>query len=191
MAAHIKLVVGLGNPGAKYDKTRHNVGFWFIDALADRYTVTLRPQKKLGAELAQADLGRGSVWLMKPTSFVNQSGRSVRGVADYYGIATDEILVAYDDLELKPGQARIRLGGGHGGHNGMRDLKRHLRGECARLRLGIGRPAEKAKVAGWVLSRPTRRDQDAIDLVMDEALDLVPDLADGAWDQALERFGSS
>lgn len=189
MAAHIKLLVGLGNPGSKYEKTRHNVGFWFIDALANRYATSLRAQKKLGAELAQADLGRSSVWLMKPTSFVNESGRAVRSVADYYGIAADEILVAYDDLELKPGEARIRLGGGHGGHNGVRDIKRHLRGDCVRLRLGIGRPAEKSKVSGWVLSRPGRQDQDAIDGVLTDALELVPDLVAGVWDSALDRFG--
>lgn len=189
MTAETKLVVGLGNPGAKYDKTRHNVGFWFIDALTERYAVTLRPQKKLSAALGQADLGSGPVWVMKPTTYVNVSGRAVRAVADYYGLAPAQILVAYDDLELKPGRARIKIGGGHGGHNGMRDIMRHLSGDqCARLRLGIGRPAEKSKVAGWVLSRPPRNDQNAIDQVLNEALDCVPDLAAGNWDRVLEQF---
>ena len=146
------LIVGLGNPGSNYNQTRHNAGFWFLNALYK--DAGFRVQAKLSAEICRTRLFERDCILAKPTVFMNLSGQAVRAVMDYYRIATDNLLVAYDELDLPPGTVRLKHGGGHGGHNGMRDIFRHLDNtDFMRLRIGIGHPGFKDAVTSYVLSR--------------------------------------
>ena len=148
------LIVGLGNPGPKYAETRHNAGFWFLESLLDEAGVGLKAQSSLPAECARASWHGRDLVLARPTTFMNHSGQAVRALVDYYEIAADQILVAYDELDLPPGVARLKAGGGHGGHNGIRDMIRHLgTPDFLRLRIGIGHPGNKDAVTRYVLSR--------------------------------------
>ena len=141
------MIVGLGNPGARYAETRHNAGFWFLDRVADLAGARLRPQSKLKADVARSRLHGIDCLLVKPQTFMNHSGQAVRAVMDYYGVGSDSLLVAYDELDLPPGTARLKAGGGHGGHNGMRDIFRHLPDhDFLRLRIGIGHPGHRDAV---------------------------------------------
>ena len=174
----IQCVVGLGNPGAKYEGTRHNAGFWFVDALARSYGAAMRSEGKFSGELARVDTPSGDCWLLKPTTFMNHSGRSVAALCNFYKIAPARLLVAYDELDLDPGVVRLKTGGGHGGHNGMRDICAALGSrDFHRLRIGIGHPGHKEAVVGHVLSRPGKAEQQAIDAGLDEAMRV--------WDQVL------
>ncbi len=151
-------LVGLGNPGADYLRTRHNAGFWFIDALAQQLGARFGVESKLHAETAKASIGGQSVLLLKPTTFMNKSGIAVASALRYYKIAPDEMLVAHDELDLPPGTTRLKFDGGHGGQNGLRDIIAHLGdGKFHRLRVGIGHPGHKDKVTGWVLGRAARK----------------------------------
>ena len=150
------LIVGLGNPGPKYSETRHNAGFWFLDALAHIEGVQFKAQSKLHAETARLRMSGHHCILARPTTFMNHSGQAVRAVMDYYKVTAADLLVAYDELDLPPGVARLKQGGGHGGHNGMRDIFRHTSDhEFLRLRIGIGHPGSKDAVTPFVLGRPT------------------------------------
>lgn len=159
----IKLVVGLGNVGAEYKDTRHNAGFWFVDELADRFGVTWMHDKKF-----HGDVGRGMVFgqdvrFIKPTTLMNRSGMAVVPYAKFYGIQPHEIWVAHDELDIGAGSLRLKKGGGHGGHNGLKDITPHIGADFWRLRVGIGRPAHSSQVSGWVLSKPTSDDRMSID----------------------------
>ncbi|MFT4243727.1 MAG: aminoacyl-tRNA hydrolase [Acidovorax sp.] len=151
----IKLFVGLGNPGPDYEATRHNAGFWFIDALARELKATLVPERSYWGLAARVNVQGQSVWLLEPQTFMNLSGKSVAALARFFKIAPDEILVAHDELDMPPGQVKLKRGGGHGGHNGLRDIHAQLgSADYWRLRIGIGHPGVKAEVIHWVLKKP-------------------------------------
>jgi PTH1 family peptidyl-tRNA hydrolase len=176
------LIVGLGNPGAQYSQTRHNAGFWFVDALHRSAAggAGFRSQAKVAAEVCKASIFERQCILAKPTVFMNHSGQSVRALMDYYKVPVNNVLVAYDDLDLPPGTARLKAGGGHGGHNGLRDIFRHLEDTgFLRLRLGIGHPGSKAAVTGFVLSRPTAEQEQEMMQAIGEAVRVMPDLLAG------------
>jgi PTH1 family peptidyl-tRNA hydrolase len=173
MASSIKAIVGLGNPGPRYFETRHNVGFWFVDALASRCRETFRVESRLQGELAAARLGSQRCWLFKPGTFMNLSGQAVVALASYYKLAADELLIVYDDIDLPPGVARFKSGGGHGGHNGLRDVHRHLGNDYQRLRIGVGHPGHKDEVVDYVLRRPRAQQQQDIETAIECSLDLI------------------
>ncbi len=172
----LKLIVGLGNPGREYARTRHNAGWWFVDALAARSHGSWRQDAKQHTELARIAIADTELWLLKPTSFMNRSGAPVAAVANFYRIAPAEILVVHDEIDLPPGVARLKQGGGHGGHNGLRDVIAHIGADFWRLRLGVGHPGSKDLVLDAVLDRPTPAEQQAIDEALARALEIVPEL---------------
>ena len=151
----IKLFVGLGNPGPEYADTRHNAGFWWIDALAQELKLTLQPERSYFGLVARANLDGQSLWLLQPQTFMNLSGKSVGALARFFKILPEEILVVHDELDLPPGQIKIKRGSSHAGHNGLRDIHAQLgTGDYWRLRIGIGHPGNKAEVVNWVLKKP-------------------------------------
>src|SRR6478752_8301205 len=173
--AALRLIVGLGNPGAEYLRTRHNAGFWFIDALAQRENARFGFEGKLLAETAKIHMDGQTLWLLKPTTFMNKSGSAVNAALRYYKIEPEEMLVAHDELDLPPGTARLKFDGGHGGQNGLRDIMAHLGdGAFHRLRLGIGHPGDRDRVTSWVLGRPGVADEDAILGAVGASLDVLP-----------------
>jgi PTH1 family peptidyl-tRNA hydrolase len=173
-------IVGLGNPGQKYAETRHNAGFWFLDRLARQSGATFRLQSKFHAETAKTRLHGQECILVKPTTFVNDSGQAVRSVLDYFNVPAEHLLIAYDELDLPPGVARLKLGGGHGGHNGMRDVFRHTNNQdFIRLRIGIGHPGRKELVTPYVLSRPRPDEQGLINHVISLAESVMADVLSG------------
>jgi PTH1 family peptidyl-tRNA hydrolase len=167
----IQLVVGLGNPGPEYTKTRHNAGVWFVEELASRYNISLRPEKKYLGLYGKGLIGDEVVHLLVPTTFMNRSGQSVAPLANFFRIPVDNILVAHDELDMEPGVCKIKKGGGHGGHNGLRDIISCLANnkEFYRLRIGIGHPGHRDRVTGHVLGKAPAIDQDKIDQAIDEA----------------------
>lgn len=173
------LIVGLGNPGSEYSRTRHNAGFWFIDALAERTGAMFKFDARFKGEIARASISGSAVWLLKPQTFMNESGQSVGACASYYKIIPHATLVAHDELSLAPGKLGVKSGGGHGGHNGLRDISRHFSGETTRLRIGIGRPRHSDDVAAYVLSTPRRTEQDQIDPAIDAAIAAIDELVSG------------
>ncbi|MDJ0794920.1 MAG: aminoacyl-tRNA hydrolase, partial [Woeseiaceae bacterium] len=140
MTKPIRIIAGLGNPEGKYERTLHNAGFWFVDELARKYGGSFRYEKKFDADYCRINLHGEDVWLVKPQSYMNCSGRPIRGVLDYYRLRTNELLVAHDEIDLSPGTVRLKEGGGHGGHNGLRDIIKHCGNDFLRLRLGVGHP---------------------------------------------------
>lgn len=170
--SQIKLIVGLANPGAKYEDTRHNAGEWFINELARQYNVTLKEEAKYFGEVAKINTQQGEVRLLVPTTFMNLSGKSVGALANFYRINADEILIAHDELDLPPGVAKIKQGGGHGGHNGLKDIISALgnNNNFYRVRIGIGHPGHKDLVASYVLGKPSPTDQPLINSAIDEAV---------------------
>lgn len=183
-----RLIVGLGNPGPRYAETRHNAGFWFVDRLAVERGGTFRAESRFEGEVARLMTGGTTCLLLKPLTFMNKSGSAVQKLAAFHRIAPEEILVAHDDLDLPAGTARLKAGGGHGGHNGLRDLHRHIGADYARLRIGIGHPGVREAVIGYVLERPSRDEEAAMRRAIDLALGSVDDLVSGAWDQAVRRL---
>jgi PTH1 family peptidyl-tRNA hydrolase len=178
--AGLFLIVGLGNPGPKYSQTRHNAGFWFLDALHNSVDSRFRLQSKVSAEICRTRLyGRDCIFA-KPTVFMNHSGQAVRALVDYYRVSAENLLIAYDDLDLPPGTIRLKKGGGHGGHNGMRDVFRHLDDtDFMRLRIGIGHPGFKDAVTGYVLSRAPADQEKLIMHTIGDAIAVLPDLLAG------------
>jgi PTH1 family peptidyl-tRNA hydrolase len=178
--AGLFLIVGLGNPGSKYSQTRHNAGFWFLDALHNSVDSGFRSQSKVSSEICRARLfGRDCIFA-KPTVFMNHSGQAVRALVDYYRVSVENLLIAYDDLDLPPGTIRLKKGGGHGGHNGMRDVFRHLDNtDFMRLRIGIGHPGFKDAVTGYVLSRAPADQEKLIMHTIGDAIAVLPDLLAG------------
>ena len=178
-----RLIVGLGNPGSEYEDNRHNLGFWFVDRLASQLKVTLSPQGKFFGRVGRLD----DLWLLQPTTFMNRSGQAVVALARFYKILPDEILVVHDELDLQPGSIRLKLGGGNGGHNGLKDIQAHLTvPDFWRLRLGIGHPGNKAEVVNFVLKPPRKEEQDAIDRAIDCALDVMPAVLAGNMPEAMK-----
>ena len=165
----LKLIAGLGNPGERYSATRHNAGFWFIDRLARRAGVALTQQNKFHGEVAKARLGAHEVWLLKPQTFMNESGNALRALAAFYKIEANEILVAHDEVDLPAGTVRLKHGGGHGGNNGLRSICAHLGHDFTRLRIGVGRPPKGGDMTAHVLGRPGAAEQRVLDDALIEA----------------------
>lgn len=185
----LKLLVGLGNPGPEHAGTRHNAGFWFVDAVAASFEGRLAPDGKLSGESGRAVIAGRPVWLLKPATFMNASGRSLAAALRYWKLEPDQCLVAHDDIDLPPGTARLKFDGGHGGQNGLRDIMRHLgHGRFHRLRLGIGHPGHKDRVTPWVLGRPGREDEAAIRRALDDALAVLPLAVAGDFNEAMKRL---
>jgi PTH1 family peptidyl-tRNA hydrolase len=181
----IKLFVGLGNPGPEYAATRHNAGSWCLDALARQLKVTLSMEKAYHGLVARAEAQGQTLWLLQPQTFMNLSGKSVAALARFYKITPQEILVAHDELDIAPGQAKLRFAGSHAGHNGLRDIHAQLGSDAYwRLRLGIGHPGHKAEVVNWVLKRPPLDERIAIDQCIDRCLTAFPAFVSGAMDKA-------
>jgi PTH1 family peptidyl-tRNA hydrolase len=181
----IKLFVGLGNPGPEYEATRHNAGFWWIDALARELKVSLVPDRSYYGFVGRTTLNNQSIWLLQPQTFMNLSGKSVAALARFFKIAPEEILVAHDELDVLPGQVKMKLGGSHAGHNGLRDIHAQLgSAEYWRLRLGIGHPGVKADVAHWVLKKPSQDDHALIEEAIARSLKAVPAMLAGDMDKA-------
>jgi peptidyl-tRNA hydrolase, PTH1 family len=190
-ALPLKLIVGLGNPGAQYARTRHNAGWWFVDALLGQRHGTWRHEAQQHADLARVRIDDCELWLAKPTAFMNRSGAPVGALARFYRIEPQEILIVHDDIDLPPGVARLKHGGGHGGHNGVRDVIAHLGADFWRLRLGVGHPGSKDRVLDAVLDRPTQSEQQVIDAAMQRGLEAVPELLRGGAQKAMNRLHSS
>jgi peptidyl-tRNA hydrolase, PTH1 family len=177
----LKLIVGLGNPGTEYSRTRHNAGFQFVDELAVRHDAVFRSEPRHRAELARARIGDAEVWLLKPMSYMNHSGDPVRSVASFYKVPLESILVAYDELDFPAGVVRLKLGGGAAGHNGMRDVISQMGDGFWRLRIGIGHPGDRAQVLDYVLGRSGAADAALIREALAAAVDAIPILlAEGA-----------
>jgi len=171
----IKLIVGLQNPGSAYAQTRHNAGRWFVDALAERYCLLFKTDKKLHGELATVDIGSVSLKALLPLEFMNHSGLSVRAVCQFYRIEPHEVLVAHDELDLPVGRIKLKTGGGHGGHNGLRDIICQLGStDFHRMRVGIGHPGHKTLVLDYVLGKPSGADRELITESIDRAAILMP-----------------
>jgi len=174
------LIFGLGNPGPGYAETRHNAGFWFLDRLAQIANVGFKLQSKLSSELVRVSLHDTDCILAKPTTAMNHSGQAVRAVMDYYRISADSLVVAYDELDLPPGVARLKQGGGHGGHNGLRDIFRHtVDHDFLRLRIGIGHPGSKDAVTAYVLSRASAAQERLMRDSISQAADIMPRVLSG------------
>jgi len=185
----IRLFVGLGNPGPEYEATRHNAGFWFIDALADQLGARLVPERGYQALAARVNRPEGPVWLLEPMTFMNRSGFSVATLARFFKIEPKQILVVHDELDLQPGQVKLKFGGSSGGHNGLKDIHGQLGTlDFWRLRLGIGHPGIKAEVVNWVLKKPSPDHRDAIDKSIEQSLTAVDLLIAGEMDRALQKI---
>lgn len=192
MTHGIKLIVGLGNPGPEYDMTRHNAGALFVERLAAAHNQALRPEKQFFGLTGRLTINGQDVRLLIPTTFMNRSGQAVAAIAGFYRITPEEILVAHDELDLPPGVVKCKKGGGHGGHNGLRDTIASLGNNNGfhRLRLGIGHPGHSSQVTGYVLGRAPKDEQQALDACIDEALREVPGMLVGDWTRVMQRLHS-
>ncbi len=187
----IRLVVGLGNPGPRYQDTRHNAGFWFVDLLSRRHGGRLRNESKFHGLLDRLHIGGFDVRLLQPLTFMNRSGLSVSALVRYLDIPPDEILVVHDELDLPPGQVRLKQGGGHAGHNGLRDIMNALGSrDFWRLRVGIDHPGDRGQVVDYVLHLPGRDEARAIEDGLEEAADAVPDILAGRFGQVMNSLHS-
>lgn len=190
--SEIKLIVGLGNPGDKYTDTRHNAGEWLVERLARRFNVSLNPENKFFGKTVRTLLNGKEVRLLVPTTFMNLSGKAVGALASFYRIKPEEILVIHDELDLPPGTAKLKQGGGHGGHNGLKDIVAQLgnKNNFYRLRIGIGHPGHRDLVAGYVLNKPSPADRNALEKVLDEATDCVEMIFRDGMIKATNRLNS-
>lgn len=188
MSNSIRIIAGLGNPGEKYQRTLHNAGFWFVDALANEYGGSFRYDKKFDADCCKIDLQGEEIWLVKPQSFMNLSGGPIRSVIDYYRLGVGNLLVAHDEIDLPPGTTRLKMGGGHGGHNGLRDIIQHCGPDFVRLRLGVGHPGDKSLVTDYVLKRGSADVERAIEENISEAVKIMPMLIDEGLNAATKAL---
>lgn len=187
MSNPISLIVGLGNPGSQYEHTRHNAGFWFVDQLARNSNSDLKPDKKFFGDFAQIHIGRHEIKLLKPMLFMNRSGQAVASLANFYKIKPENILVAHDELDFPVGKIRLKQGGGHGGHNGLRDIIAQLgSSNFMRLRIGIDHPGHSSLVTGYVLGKPTSDDRIAIEASIESAIAVTELLAGGEIQKATQ-----
>lgn len=188
--SNIKLIVGLGNPGAEYERTRHNAGFDFVEALARQHNQPLKAESKFFGLTARIDVNGSDIRLLNPSTFMNRSGQSVGAIAKFYKIEPEEILVAHDELDLAPGIARLKQGGGHGGHNGLRDIIASLGNNknFYRLRLGVGHPGNAKQVVGYVLKKAPQSEQTLIDDAIYESTRVLGDVAKGEWNNAMKEL---
>ena len=188
----MKLIVGLGNPSKEYEQTRHNAGFWFIDELAWQWKVSLKEDKKYFGEVARVSRAEGDVWLLKPLTFMNLSGKAVGALAQFYKIKPEEILVVHDELDISCGRIRLKRGGGNGGHNGLKDIQAKLgTADFYRLRLGIDHPGDKALVSAYVLNKPSAEDKQKIDEAIGKSLQGLSLIMEGKWEEATRFLHSN
>ena len=192
MSTTIKLLVGLANPGPEYAHTRHNAGQWYLNQLASQENIQLKAEAKFFGLTGRIQFAGNDIRLLVPTTFMNLSGKSVAAMANFYRIKPEEILVAHDELDIPPGIAKFKLGGGHGGHNGLRDIISKLGNNknFYRLRIGIGHPGDKNRVSGFVLGKAPRAEQDLIDQSIDEAARCTPILGQDGLAKAMNRLHS-
>jgi peptidyl-tRNA hydrolase, PTH1 family len=187
----LKVIVGLGNPGSKYTETRHNAGFWFVDEAARHYSGRFGVEKKFHGEAAKITVDGSDIWLLKPDTFMNRSGLAVKSLLSFYRFTAEQLLVAHDEIDLPPGTAKLKTGGGHGGHNGLRDIINQLgTKDFHRLRIGVGHPGSKDQVVDYVLHNASRDDRILIDRDIDDAVSILPDLAAGAFERAMQTLHS-
>jgi len=186
LESNIRLIVGLGNPGRKYEKTRHNAGFWWVDAIAGRGRASWSKQTRFSANTAKVDVEGREFWLLKPETYMNESGRSVASFTHFHRIEPAEMLVVHDELDLPPGTVKLKKGGGTGGHNGLTDIVEALdTKDFWRLRIGIGHPGHKDLVADYVLHKASGDEQALIDPAFDRSLDVMPWIAKGRMTDAM------
>ena len=188
MATHLTIIAGLGNPEARYERTLHNAGFWFVDELARRDGLQFKYEKRFDADICRIKIAGGDVWLAKPQSYMNLSGGPVRALLDYYRLSAEHLLVAHDEIDLPPGTVRLKLGGGHGGHNGLRDLIQHCGRDFMRLRLGVGHPGHKDQVTGYVLKKASSDVESEILGNVDDAADVMSILAESGLNAAMKKL---
>ena len=190
--SQVTAIIGLGNPGAEYDATRHNAGFWLVDAIARSTHAELRPEKKFFGHYTKVRLGDHELHLLNPATFMNRSGAAVAALCQFFKLTPDNLLVAHDELDLPPGQARYKTGGGHGGHNGLRDIISALgdQKQFHRVRIGIGHPGEARQVTNYVLGRPGKSEQEAIVRALDECIATLPLALAGDWSKAMNQLHS-
>ncbi len=186
----IKLIVGLGNPGEQYMYTRHNAGFWFVQHIAQQFNIELAPDKKFHGVTGRGQVHGHDVRLLLPLTFMNKSGQSVVPMVNYFNIANDELLIAHDELDIPAGSIKLKTAGGHGGHNGLRDITPHIGNDFHRLRVGIGHPGHKSKVTGHVLSKAGNDEQIAIDSALSAAFEALPLLLAGDIEKARSQINS-
>lgn len=187
-ATAIQLIVGLGNPGREYESTRHNAGFWLVDELARRHGGALRLEPRFRAEVGRARLAGRELWLVKPQEFMNNSGRVTAAIASFYKIPPAAILVAHDELDLPPGDLRLKLGGGAGGHNGLKDLIAHAGEGFWRLRIGVGHPGSRELVTPWLLGRLGASERAPIEASIPAAADIIPVLLEQGAERAMQQL---
>lgn len=188
----IKLIVGLGNPGREYEGTRHNAGFWWLDDFAQAHRIAFKAESKFHGLAARGMLQGHEIFLLKPQTFMNVSGRAVGALVQFYKIEAAQILVVHDELDLPPGSAKLKLGGGHGGHNGLKDIIAHLgTRDFWRLRIGIGHPGDRAEVANFVLNAPRREEEELIRQAMQRAQDVAHLITEGKLEAAMLKLHSS
>ncbi|MDH5326985.1 MAG: aminoacyl-tRNA hydrolase [Gammaproteobacteria bacterium] len=186
----IDLIVGLGNPGPQYELTRHNAGFWLVDELARQKGVLFRNESKFHADVCLLSLDGYQIRLLKPHTYMNRSGLAVAAISRFYKIPVENILVVHDELDLPPGEVRLKKGGGHGGHNGLRDIAAQLGKEFLRLRIGIGHPGNSREVADYVLGKAAKADAERIEDIIDESIRYLPQLLDGKLQIAMNHLHS-
>jgi PTH1 family peptidyl-tRNA hydrolase len=185
----VSLLVGLGNPGSEYEQTRHNAGFFLVEQIARQNGATFRKELKFHGSVAKVTIGRDNIWLLKPETFMNRSGQAVAAMSRFYNIEPEEILVAHDELDLEPGVARLKLNGGHGGHNGLRDTIAQLgTNNFQRLRIGIGHPGNAKQVSNYVLKKASIEDQIEIDRTIDRIIDVLPLIITGESQKAMNEL---
>ena len=184
----LKLIAGLGNPGPEYARTRHNAGYWYVDALARSLQGAWRRETRHQCEVARVTLADCELWLIKPTTYMNHSGAAVHSITGFYRIAPAEVLVVHDEIDLAPGVARLKQGGGHGGHNGVRDVMAQLGPDFWRLRIGVGHPGNKDQVIDAVLDRATPAEQQLIDAALTRSLAALPEMLREGAQQAMLRL---
>ena len=189
MTRKIRLIAGLGNPGPQHVSDRHNAGFWLLDELARRGQVHFSNQSKFFGEVTEITLETNRLRLLKPQTFMNRSGRSVAALANFFKIEPDEILVVHDEIDIPSGELRVKQGGGHGGHNGLRDIVASLgSSDFSRIRIGVGRPRDKNRVKDFVLKAPGKDEQHLIEDTIDQALSNLPELVDGQFAEAMNAL---
>lgn len=184
----LKLIVGLGNPGQQYMHTRHNAGFWFVQHLSQQFNIPLSPDKKFHGVTGRGQIHGADVRLLLPLTFMNKSGQSVVPMTKFYNIDNDALLIAHDELDIPAGSIKLKTGGGHGGHNGLRDITPHIGNDFHRLRVGIGHPGHKSKVSGHVLSKASPDEQVAIDSALTAAFEALPLLMNGDVERARSQI---